>query len=227
MSFKISIASLKETLESERDVINATLKEMSEEGVKETTIKNLLTKLGSDIDSFVTKINADFGTGLKEYDMVKFLNNMLKLEYQGIFDYNYYASQVTDSDLAEKLRTFGSMEIEHAHMVIEKIKKLGAKPKIPGAAKRSKFKNVLEMLKAHAASEKEAIRLCEEGIELFEDPEFHWILGTIRVDEIDHQKEIKALIKKFESIDMAFTIQSKYNPPKKVDYDSDEPWTEG
>jgi bacterioferritin (cytochrome b1) len=226
MSFKISVASLKETLESQKELIKATLDLMEKEQVHETTIKNLLKKLETDINGFITKIKSDFETGLKEYDMVKYLNNMLVLEYKGIFDYNYYASLVSDKDLADKLRAFGAMEIEHAHMLVDKIKKLGAKPKVIPAAKRAKYKNVSDMLNEHFVLEKESIKLCEEGVKIFTDPEFQWILGTIRVDEISHQRQLKELIKKFENIEMVFSIQSKYNSPKNIDFKSDEPWTE-
>jgi bacterioferritin (cytochrome b1) len=222
----MSIASLKETLESEKETIKTALNEMEAENVHETAVKNLLNKLETDISSFVNKIKADFETGLKEYDMVKYLNNMLKLEYKGIFDYNYYASRVEDKELAGKLKSFGAMEIEHAHLMIDKIKALGTKPKIPGAASRGKYANVLEMLNEHAAAEREAIRLCEEGVKVFTDPEFQWILGAIRVDEMEHQKEIKELIKRFENVEMSFTIRTKYSPPKDIDFESDEPWTE-
>lgn len=226
MSFKITIGSLKETLESEKKLIHATLEEMEKENVKEPAVKNLLTKLDADIDNFVSKVKTDFETGIKEYDMVKYLNNMLLLEYNGIFDYNYYASLVSNDELADTLRKFGTMEIEHAHLLIDKIKKLGAKPKVQPASQRNKYKNVIEMLKDHSAAEKESIRLCEEGVKVFSDPEFQWILGTIRVDEISHQKIIKEMIKKFENVEMVFSIQSKYNPPKEVDFKSDEPWNE-
>ncbi len=227
MPFKMSIASLKETLEVEKELIKSTLEQMESENIHETAVKNLLSKLQTDITSFVTKIKADFEDGLKEYDMVKYLNNMLKLEYKGIFDYNYYASLATDKELADRLREFGAVEIQHAQMIIDKIRALGAKPKIPGAAKRAKYTDVLEMLKEHAAAEKEAIELCEEGVKIFTDPEFQWLLGTIRVDEISHQRVIKELVKKFENVQMVFKIQEKYNPPKEINFKSDEPWTEG
>ena len=226
MSFKISIASLKETLESEKELIKATMDEMEKENVHETAVKNLLKKLETHINGFVTKIKENLETGLEEYDMVKYLNNMLILEYKGIFDYNYYASLVTDKELADKLRAFGAMEIEHAHMLVDKIKKFGAKPKVTPAAKRAKYKNVSEMLNEHAQLERESIKLCEEGVKIFTDPEFQWILGTIRMDEISHQRQLKELIKRFENIEMVFKIQSKYNPPKDIDFKSNEPWTE-
>ena len=227
MPFKMSIAGLKESLESEQKVIKETLKEIDKENVKDTSVKKLLEKLDSDIGLFVSKIEADFESGLKEYDMAKFLNNMLRLEYQGIFDYNYYASLVNDEKLANRLRAFGVMEIEHARLLIEKIKKLGAKPKVSDATKRNKFKNALEMLREHSSAEQESINLCEEGVGVFSDPEFQWILGTIRLDELEHQKEIKDLINKFKDIEIVFKGNAKYNPPKNINFDSDEPWTEG
>jgi len=227
MSFKISIASLKEALEAEKNEIKSLLDEMKKEKVDDVALKELLLKLESDITSFTGKVEDEFEIGLQDYDMVKFLKKMLELEYQGVFDYNYYASLVSDSELAESLRGFGAMEIEHAHLITGKIKKLGAKGKMPRAAKRYQFKTPLEMLKHHAKSEQEVVQLCEEGAKAFTDPEFQWILGTIRVDEIGHQKEIKDLIHKFEDIDLVFKVESKYNPPKDIDFDSDEPWVEG
>ena len=227
MAFKISIASLKDTLESERTVIKSTLAEMKKEKVEDDALKELLIKLDTDITGFVSTVESDFGVGLKDYDMVKFLNKLLEIEYEGIFDYNYYASLVTVSDLADKLREFGAMEIQHAHMLTNKIKGLGAKAKLPTKDQRSTFKNALEMLKHHSKAEQEAIDLCDSGLKTFNDPELQWILGTIRVDELAHQKDIKGLIKQFEDIEMVFKLQSKYDPPKNVDFDSDEPWTEG
>ncbi len=227
MPFKISVAALKETLEAQKLLIDSALAEMTKENIEAAAVKSLLEKLDGDIDSFVSKIQEDYSDGLKEYDMVKYLNNMLEIEYSGIFDYNYYAARVSDESLADKLREFGAMELEHAHLLTRKIKKLGAIPVTPGAHERKKHTSIVAMLKEHAKGEQEAVKLCEEGVKMFTDPEFQWILGTIRVDEQSHQKEIKELIKKFENVEMVFSIQEKYNPPKDIDYDSDEPWIEG
>lgn len=189
---------------------------------------DLLGKLEKNSGDSSGRITEFVGEGLANYDRVKFLNTMLKVEYQGIFDYNLHAESITDQALKERFRKFGTMEIEHARMLCSLIRKMGGTPK-PSTAHLRKQENLTmkEMIERHLEGEKKAIELCERGLNLFSNPELEWALGTIRLDEIDHSKELTAIYNQYKLSTEIVEINKKYLPPKEVDFDSDEPWVEG
>ena len=47
-------------------------------------------------------------------------------------------------------------------------------------------------------TEKQAIAFYEEGLRKFENAEFTWLLGNIKLEEIEHLKELEKLEKEFE-----------------------------
>lgn len=228
MSYKMTLSQLKDELGELSHLAQTAVAEMKEEGISDDDAAKFLQTLNKRLAESADRLGDLAGSGLEEYNIVKFLNQLLKLEYNSIFDYQHYANSLASSALAEPLRSLGAMEIEHARMTINKIRRMGGKPKVnPKSLRRARKFSLGEMLTSHLKGEEETIELCEQGLGLFSDPEFQWLIGTIRLDEISHKKILEDLLDRYGKAEALSEIQGKYIPPKELDFESDEPWVEG
>ncbi|NIS74409.1 MAG: hypothetical protein GTO08_03855 [Deltaproteobacteria bacterium] len=228
MKKDIILGEIKELLDTLSERVEKASKVIGEEKTKDIELLDHLKEIGSRAKGDSTKMVDFQGEGIANYDVVKFLNTMLKVEYQGIFDYNLHAENIQDEKLKERFRKFGAMEIEHARMLCQLIRKLGGSPKPTSAhLRRQSPTSMKEMIERHLEGEKKAIELCEKGLNVFTSPELQWALGTIRLDEIDHSTELTAIYEQYKLSTDIVEINKKYVPPKEVDFDSDEPWVEG
>ncbi len=228
MSYKITLSQLKDELGELSHLAQKAVAEMRAEGISDDEAAKFLGSLNERLSESADRLRDLAVSGLEEYNMIKFLNQLLKLEYNSIFDYQHYANSLASSALSEPLRSLGAMEIEHARMTINKIRRMGGKPKVnPKSLRRARKFSLGEMLKSHLKGEEETIELCEQGLGLFNDPEFQWLIGTIRLDEISHKKLLEDLLDRYGKAEALSEIQEKYIPPKELDFESDEPWVEG
>lgn len=228
MKKDVIVGEIKDLLETLADRVEKSAPELEEEKIKDLELLDMLKKIGARARDDSEKMKEFQGEGVANYDVVKFLNTMLKVEYQGIFDYNIHAENIQDEALRERFRRFGAMEIQHARMLCQLIRKLGGTPRPTSAHLRREYPQTLkEMIERHLEGEKKAIELCEKGLNVFSMPEMQWALGTIRLDELDHSKELNAIYEQYKLSTDLVEMNKKYVPPKDIDYDSDEPWVEG
>ncbi|NIO15862.1 MAG: hypothetical protein GTN70_02495 [Deltaproteobacteria bacterium] len=227
MKKDIVLGEIKDLLEALAEKADKAKDLLGGDKLKDPDLLDLLGKIGSRAKDDSVRMGDFQGEGIATYDVVKFLNTMLKVEYQGIFDYNLHAENIHDEYLRERFRKFGATEIEHARMLCQLIRKLGGTPKpSSGHLRRQTPTTIKEMIERHLEGEKKAIELCEKGLNVFTSPELTWALGTIRLDEIDHSRELNAIYDQYRLSTDIVEINKKYVPPKDIDFDSDEPWVE-
>ncbi len=224
----IMLGEIKESLSQVKERAEKTLKILEEDSLKDHELieylRNLVERVGEEVES----LSQFIGEGIENYDIVKFLNTMLKIEYQGIFDYNLHAESIEDERLRERFRKFGATEIEHARMLCQLIRKLGGTPKPSSAHLRREEKiSIKQMIERHLEGERRAIELCEKGLNTFSSPDIQWALGTIRLDEMEHYKELSSIYEQYKLSSDLIELNKKYRPPKEIDFDSDEPWVDG
>src|SRR3990172_6842208 len=128
MSLSVLLGELGDLLRQGKDRIGKIRGLGEAERFRNAELFLLLDRMDGQLGEFEKKLTSAFGSGLADYEAVKFLNNMLQLEYRGIIDYNLYASAFADRDIREKFRKFGAVEIEHARMIIALIRKMGGTP---------------------------------------------------------------------------------------------------
>ncbi|KRT72353.1 MAG: hypothetical protein XU12_C0021G0016 [Deltaproteobacteria bacterium CSP1-8] len=226
MSLSVLLGELGDLLRQGKDRIGKIRGLGEAERFRNAELFLLLDRMDGQLGEFEKKLTSAFGSGLADYEAVKFLNNMLQLEYRGIIDYNLYASAFADRDIREKFRKFGAVEIEHARMIIALIRKMGGTPHPgSGSVRRQRKVTIKELSEEHLAVETEAIALCERGMNTFSRPDLKWALGTIRLDEIEHSRELSKIYEKYKLTTEQVGINRKYVPPKEIDFDGDEPWT--
>ncbi|RMG60189.1 MAG: ferritin-like domain-containing protein [Deltaproteobacteria bacterium] len=224
----VILGEIRELLRTVSGRAEEVLKILEAEKAKMPDLEGFLRDLKERAEKDAEEVSRYAGEGIENYDVVKFLNTMLRVEYQGIFDYNLHADSMEDRKLAERLRKFGAMEVEHARMLTQLIRKLGGTPRpVPASARKEEKISVKEMIERHLEGEKKAIELCEKGLNTFSSPEIQWAIGTIRLDEMDHMKELTSIYEEYKLSSEVIELNKKYRPPKEIDFDSDEPWVEG
>ncbi|MBI5418919.1 MAG: hypothetical protein HZA60_02415 [Deltaproteobacteria bacterium] len=125
MSLDVLVGELRDILQEGRGRIERMRALGEAERSRNAELFLLLDRMDKEFERCEARLKAAGGTGLSDYDAVKFLNNMLKLEYRGILDYHLYAPAFADPGLREKFLKFGATEIEHAKMMFSLIRKMG------------------------------------------------------------------------------------------------------
>lgn len=164
-----------------------------------------------------------------EHNVIIFLNRALKLEYNSIFDYHIYAAAIHDNTLKDALSQFGLMEMEHARLLSDKITALGGIPVFnPPELRKTKSLTIENMLNEHKQGEMKAVGLMNEGLNIIGNPELSWFIGKIKLDEIEHLKEIERLLKEYDDLKKIITVsgQIKWHDDY-VENDKDRPWIDG
>jgi bacterioferritin (cytochrome b1) len=228
MSFYRDFRSIKGMLQEIKSEIAECRKAYQIEKVNDAESEQLLIKLDETVTSFIQQIDRLTQVEYGDYsNMVEFLNHALKLEYNAIFNYQQYARAIKDSEVAAHLYKFGAMELEHSRQIARLIRKLGGIPKFnPPAPCCDKTMTLKAMLEEHYQGEQAAIRLYEEGLNYYTDQEFAYEIGKIRLDELDHLKDLKLLITEFEQSELVVHLKSEWRDNYAGD-DKDRPWIDG
>jgi rubrerythrin len=198
------------------------------EKVTDTESLAVLEKLNTMVTSFSQQIEELTQVESGDYgNMVEFLNHALKLEYNAIFSYQQYARAIEDPVVAAHLLRFGAIELEHSRQLAHLIRKLGGEPKFnPPASGGGKKMTLKEVLLEHQKGELAAIKLYEEGLNYYTDQEFAYLIGKIRLDELDHAKELKELLEEYDQSELVVHLKSEWRDDYAGD-DKDRPWIDG
>lgn len=228
MSFYRDLRSIKGILLEIKQEIAGCQKSYQSEKINDTESLAVLNKLDETVTSFIQQLDRLTQVESGDYsNMVEFLNHALKLEYNAIFNYQQYARAVEDPEIAVHLHNFGTMELEHSRQLAQLIRKLGGIPKFnPPAPCCDKTLSLKDMLEEHYKGELAAIKLYEEGLNYYTDQEFAYLIGKIRLDELDHSKELKKLIEEYEQSELVIHLTSEWRDEYAGD-DKDRPWIEG
>ncbi len=198
-----------------------------EEKLKNYEIKELLEDMEKGLGNYIGKIDKLVQFDEEKYTMVEFLNEVLKLEYNGIRDYNMYAASIKDPVLAGDLKRFGASEAIHAFLAANMIKALGGEPQFnPPQPREEKKLSIKEMLEEHKKGELEAIELLERGMKKFSDPEFQYFIGKIRLDEQEHLKEVSKLLKEYKDLQAIIEVKDYRWRDDYAGDEKDRPWIE-
>jgi len=227
MKFNQSARFLKDELQKSLEKAKECSGLFKKEGIKNYEIKELLEDIEKGLGNYASKIDKLIQFDEEKYTIVQFLNEVLKLEYNGIWDYNMYASSIKDPVLAGDLKRFGASEGMHALLVANMVKKMGGTPQFnPPKYRREKKLSVKEMLEEHKKGEIEAIELLERGMKKFSDPEFQYFIGKIRLDEQEHLKEVEKLLKEYKDLQAIIEVTDYRWRDDYAGNEKDRPWIE-
>ncbi|MBI4377582.1 MAG: ferritin-like domain-containing protein [Nitrospinae bacterium] len=227
MKFNQSTRFLKDELAGCLEKVRECSVLFKEEDIKNYEVRELLENMEKRLDNYISKMDNLIQFDDEKYTIVQFLNEVLKMEYNGILDYTMYASLVKDPALASDLKKFGASEGMHALLVADMIKNLGGVPQFnPPKYRREKRLSVLEMLEEHKRGEVEAVELLERGMKRFSDPEFQYFIGKIRLDEQEHLKEVERLMKEYKELHAIIEVKDYRWRDDYAGDEKDRPWIE-
>jgi len=175
------------------------------EGIENEELMATLKQIAAEVrrlrKSFTAILQAHEGT----FEMIRYLNEALRMEYQNILDYERYVNATEDTGLANRLREFGAEERRHAHALSAKITDLGGEPKFTVAHEQRPDMTAFDLVEQHYDTEKQVIQYYEMGLEKFDDPGFRWLVGKIKVEEEEHLAELEAMLEEYR--DTAVLVQ--------------------
>jgi len=229
MELQNKLVSLLEYLQNgETELISCLgLIENSDKKISEDMLSELTVCQGN-LSLLIREIKDIAELDIEENNVVQFMNHMLKLEYRCVFDYILFADCIeNDPALSDKLREFGKTEVEHSKVLIKRIRAQGGIPRLnPEAETKMKKLTVRKMFEYLVEIEKTSVSLCGKGLSVFQDPEFQWVFQTIMNDGQKHIEELNKLLSAVNGLENSFLVQSRYNHPQDIDFNSDEPWIE-
>ncbi len=130
---------------------------------------------------------------------MEFLTEAFSLEYGTILRYKKYSTLIENKTVAKHLASFGQKEKKHANELIKLIYEMGGTPKY--IFKEEKPKKILKkenVMEALINAEKKTIAFYEEGLSKFRDAEFAWLIGNLKLEEVEHLKELEKIEKEFK-----------------------------
>jgi len=202
MHFTMSLHELDKHVSATLSALQASLGLYEKEGIDDAALRTTLTDiqahLGALRDSLADTVAAHGG----RFEMIRYLNAALQMEYVNILDYERYVAAVEDDRLAMKLQEFGRAEWTHAHALAAKITDLGGRPHFTVSHEEHPDVTVFDLLRQHYETEGAVIAYYEQGLGKFDDAAFRWLIGKIKVEEEEHRDALEALLEEYRDTDL-------------------------
>jgi bacterioferritin (cytochrome b1) len=141
---------------------------------------------------------------MNNQDKIDLLNRLLESEFTGLECYRAHASAISESEIAECIRSIIPVEHAHAVSLTTRISELGGNPARPGGpasvqgrelAAASKQQGTQAMLKVELELEQQAIKEYAEAVaDIVDDMITVDMLEEQLLDEMRHAKWLKQQI---------------------------------
>lgn len=198
MAFLMKIADLQKSINQTLSIADEAKLLFKKEGIGQKDLNDLIEKVSNDIKQSkegIAKFLKDKQSIIEE---VEFLTEAFCLEYGTILHYKMYSALIENKTVADHLARFGQMEKKHANELIKLIYKMGGTPKYLFKEKKPKKEfEKSNIMKALVEDEKKTIAFYEEGLSKFRDAEFAWLIGNLKLEEVEHLKELEKIEKEF------------------------------
>lgn len=128
-------------------------------------------------------------------DLIKALNAALGAEYGALWMLPQHMAQLQNEELRRQLQLIADVELEHAEKTARLIYQLGGEPNadLPQLQVRRNAKDIIE---AHLAAEKDAIRIYEHALSLTDDVDMRAVLEDLKRDEQGHQRLLERALER-------------------------------
>ena len=209
MNFNTSLHELDRLARETLAAVEASRKLYDQEGIADPTVSDVLTGVGEQLSALRAALEGTVAASAATFDMIRFLNDALTLEYRHIIEFERYADIVEEAPLAESLRRFGAEERRHAHALSMKIIELGGVPQFSAEHELREDMTAVELLSLHIETEERLVKLYESGLERYDDSAVCWLIGKIKVDEDDHLRRLRRLLDDYR--DRAVLVEEAKN----------------
>lgn len=199
MAFLLKMAELQNSVNNTLKTANEAKILFKKEGIGQNKLKEHLTIVSSNLkkaEKEIEKFLADKQSVIQE---TEFLTEAFCTEYGTILNYRKYAALIENKEVASHFTRFAKEETKHANELIKLIYERGGTPKhIFKEEKQNENLKKEEIITSVIEAEKQAVKFYEDGLKKFGDAEFAWLIGNIKLEEVEHLKELEKLGKEFE-----------------------------
>lgn len=170
------------------------------EGIGQAGLNEKLIQVSGELNKAEKEIAEFLVDKQSVIEETEFLTEAFYLEYGTILNYRKYAAFLENKEVSSHFTRFGKEETKHANKLIKLIYERGGTPKhFFKEEKPDKDLKKEDIMTALIKAEKQAIAFYEDGLHKFGNAEFAWLLGNIKLEEIEHLKELEKLEKEFEN----------------------------
>jgi rubrerythrin len=199
MAFLFKLNELRKELDKLERILGETSSLCQGEGVSDPDIKKILNGLSTLTASPSREIRAWLEDKQSQLEELEFLLEGFRMEYGSVLDYKKFASMVQNQDLRKKLAGYGKEEANHAGEFIKFIHKYGGEPDYTFVVERGKENwGPEKYIDFFIEQEKAAVDYYKKGEEKFQNADFGWLIGKIKLEEKDHLQELEKLKAEFE-----------------------------
>ncbi len=209
MKFNTSLHELDKHIGQTLAALERSEKLYDQEGIVDVELRGKLDSVGEQLTLLRAALAAELAAHEATYELIRYLNDALRLEYQHILEYERYADVVQDERLADQLQTFGSDERQHAHALSMKIIELGGSPHFSAEHEIRDDMTVFDLLSRLRITEQQLVDHYSSGIQRFDDPSAHWLIGRLKVEEEEHIRLIDTLLEMYR--DQAIMVEESRN----------------
>ena len=197
MNLNTSLSELNERIRATLDAVARSRDIGRNEGVQDTTLEATLDAVHAQLETLGESICEQVAAHAGTYEMIRYLNRALETEYANVAEYERYGSVVEEAYLAGKLKDFAQEERRHANALSQKIGDLGGEPRFEMAHEIRDDMTAFDLLSSRRDNELEVIKFYDLGLEKFDDAEFRWLIGKIKVDEDEHLRALDELLERY------------------------------
>ena len=212
MAFLMKMSELQNSLSNALKIADEARYLLKKEGIGQKELNEKLTQASDELkqtEKEIAKFLIDKQSVIEE---TEFLTEAFHLEYGAILNYRKYAALIENEEVARRFTKFGKEETKHANELIKLIYKRGGTPKhIFKEEKPNEGLKKEDIMTALIKRERQTIAFYEDGLSKFTDAEFAWLIGNIKLEEVEHLKELEKLEKEFENKEIII----RYDPDFK------------
>ncbi len=199
MQFTFAVKKLDDRLNRTFSSLESCKELYEKEGINEPEMLESFDKIGKDLSVLKKSIAEILAANERQFDMIEFLTEALKLEYQITAELQSYIRVIPDQGLCKELNKLLLEETKHEEVLASQIRNLGGDPQVhykiePKPAEMS----IIDLLSRHRQMDMKTKKHYDVGLSRFKEPEFQWILSKLTVEEAEHLKKIDVLIGKYQ-----------------------------
>jgi rubrerythrin len=209
MAFLMKMAELQRSVSNTLRIADEAESLLKKEGVGQEELREKIKQVSGNLKASEKEIAKFLEDKQSVIEETEFLTEAFRIEYETILKYRHYAALIENKEVVSHFINFGKSETNHANKLIKLIFERGGTPKhIFKEEKPDENLKKEGIITALIEGEKETIAFYENGLKKYGDSEFGWLIGNIKIEEVEHLKELKKLEKEFEEQEIAI----RYNP---------------
>ncbi len=199
MAFLVKMNEIRKALEKLDRLLSDAEFSHKNDGISDQEVLKIIQTLSHHIDPLSSELKSWMEDKQSLIEELEFLTDGFRMEYGAVSDYKNFVLMIKNRDVKKELTKFGREESEHAEKLIDLIYQKGGVPEYVFVAQKKTREIPPEKVFDYLIErEKEAVLYYRNGEEKFQDAKFCWLIGEIKLEEMDHLKKLEDMKVEFE-----------------------------